>query len=330
MSYIQEAPNAIQVEFTEGCNLRCDFCAVQGIQEKQGSGYHFMTEDTAHRIAIQIAEAGWNPRIEFAMHGEPTLNPSVEILIAIFRAQLPRQQLMMTSNGGGLLPNPVKRLNRLFDSGLNVFAFDAYESVKIWEKIADALGWNGNAEERFQCAIYPDDKTMSPHTRRPLGRLFIWVRDISKTTQGTHSNLTNQGGTAAPPTESMEGKRCAKPFRELSFRWDGTVAICCDDWRGLYKCGDIHASSIQDIWNGPAMDAARHYLIRGMRSYLQPCGGCDVRSYRVGLLPDKYGKVKLQDPTQEHADAATEAMSGDPYTAPVFRAWELVQLGGRK
>lgn len=326
MSYVQEAPYAVQVEFTEGCNLRCDFCAVQGIQEKQGTGYHFMTEDTAYSISAQIADLGWNSRIEFAMHGEPTLHPSAEILIAIFRAQLPRHQLMMTSNGGGLLPDPVKKLNRFFDAGLNVFAFDAYESVNIHFKVHDAL--SVPSQMGFEWGWYPDNKEMSPHTRRPYGtRLFIWVRDISKATEGTHSNLTNQGGSAAPPDESMEGKRCAKPFRELSIRWDGNVAICCDDWRGVYQCGNITKTPMKEVWNGRAFDAARSYLYRGLRSYLRPCAGCNVRSYRVGLLPDKFGKVMLDEPTQENADAASSAMSSEPYAAPVLREWELVQLG---
>lgn len=328
MAYVQESPNAIQVEFTEGCNLRCDFCAVQGIQEKQGQGYHFMTEDTAYSISQQIAHLGWNPRIEFAMHGEPTLNPSAEILIAIFRAQLPRHQLMMTSNGGGLLPDPISKLNRLFNAGLNVFAFDAYESVKIHEKIRGALDSMAPYSWGFRVGFYPADKEMSPHTRRPSEtRQFIWVDDISRATEGTHSNLTNQGGTAAPPTESMEGKRCAKPFRELSIRWDGSVAICCDDWRGVYQCGNITKTPMKEVWNGPAFDAARSYLYRGLRSYLRPCFGCDVRSYRVGLLPDKFGKVMLPEPTQADADAATEAMNHEPYAVPVFREWELTQLG---
>jgi radical SAM protein with 4Fe4S-binding SPASM domain len=331
MSYVQEPPFAIQIEFVEGCNLRCDFCAVQGIQEKQGKGYKFMEQDTSYVLAKEISRLGWKSRIEFAMHGEPTLHPYGVGLIERFRYFLPHNQLMMTSNGVGLLPDPYYRLKALFDAGLNVFAFDAYESVKIHEKIAVGLGLDGSDMEsgrEFQVGYYPDEPLFNPHKRRPSGtRLFIWLRDISKATHGTHANLTNQGGTAAPPDYSREGQRCAKPFRELSIRWDGNIAGCCDDWRGVYKCGNVMQTPLDEIWNGPAFDAMRHYLIVGARGNLEPCNGCNVRTNRLGLLPDKYGRVKLSLPTSQHATDAVAAITGQPYSAPVLRQWELTQLG---
>lgn len=333
MSYVQEPPFAIQIEFVEGCNLRCDFCAVQSIQEKQGKAYKFMDHPTAVRIAHEIMRLNWNSRIEFAMHGEPTLHPYCAMLVRTFREILPHNQLMLTSNGSGLLPEPYERLKELFDEGLNVFVFDAYESVKIHEKITQAM-WSDPdssipcAFPDFEAGIYPDYPEFNPHRRRPSGtRLFIWLRDISKATHGTHANLTNQGGTAAPPDYSREGQRCAKPFRELSIRWDGNIAGCCDDWRGVYKCGNVMQTPLDEIWNGPAFDAMRHYLIVGARGNLEPCNGCNVRTNRLGLLPDKYGKVKLPLPTSQHATDAVAAITGQPYSAPVLREWELTQLG---
>ena len=34
-NFYQDPPNAIQVEFVEGCNLACSFCGIQYIREKR-------------------------------------------------------------------------------------------------------------------------------------------------------------------------------------------------------------------------------------------------------------------------------------------------------
>jgi hypothetical protein len=175
MNYIQDPPFAIQIEMTEGCNLRCNGCGLNGIREPAPNhDLKFMTHDTAHSIAEQIATVGWNPRIEWAMHGEPDLSPNANEIIAIFRKYLPKQQLMMTSNGGGLLRSPgiLDNLAAKFSAGLNIFSFDAYEFVKIKDKVDAALANTNNLP--FEIHRYPDEADFSPHRRyRPTDRIFI-------------------------------------------------------------------------------------------------------------------------------------------------------------
>ena len=37
-NYYQDAPNAIQIELVEGCNLACSFCGIQSIRSNGASG----------------------------------------------------------------------------------------------------------------------------------------------------------------------------------------------------------------------------------------------------------------------------------------------------
>src|SRR5450631_2938097 len=98
MIFRQEAPFAAQIELSEGCQLYCDFCGLQGIRTIKEKNFKFMSASTAESIASQIELAGWNPRIEFAMHGEPTMNPEYILIVNIFRQYLPKHHIMMTSN----------------------------------------------------------------------------------------------------------------------------------------------------------------------------------------------------------------------------------------
>jgi hypothetical protein len=327
MSYVFEPPNAVQIEFTEGCNLACTFCGINGIRAKAGGPFLFMTPAVASRVARGLADVirthGWNPRIEFAMHGEPTMNPDHVQLVQIFRAHLPHQPLMMTSNGGGLLKGDTARnIDALLDAGLNVLALDNYSTVNIVPKIQarvaeDPLG------VRATWYDYPAQPEGNPHRRRNVqARDVVVVADIASTDTGTHSTLSNHCGAAAPLSDHMNGKRCAKPFRELSIRYDGNVALCCEDWRGTYRVGNATVSNLDTLWQGAAMRAARRKLYHGERDF-GPCKGCTHRSYRTGLLPDKYGKETLPRATAADKAAIEAALKGKPYaTIVIKRDWE--------
>ncbi len=299
--YQQEPPFCIQVELTEGCNLRCSFCGLNGIRAKDND-YKFLTKEDAVIIVDKIVEAGWNPRIEFAMHGEPTINPETVSIVRYFRKQLPKANLMMTSNGGGLLATPA-RIDALL-LYLNVLALDWYENVNIVPKLLKA--YKGKHKPRY----YPKDLTANPHQRRkPTQHDLVVVQDIAEASSGTHATLNNHSGCGAPKNSNGDGKRCAKPFRELSIRWDGSVAVCCNDWRGYYKVGNVLDTDLEDLWQSPALQAARRKLYHGQRDF-GPCEGCDALSYRTGLLPDKKGKQSLPEPTQRDEQIIKKALAG--------------------
>uniref|UniRef100_A0A6M3L1E8 Putative iron-sulfur cluster-binding domain contining protein n=1 Tax=viral metagenome TaxID=1070528 RepID=A0A6M3L1E8_9ZZZZ len=326
--YKQEPPNAVQIEPCEGCQLACSFCGIQGIRENDSHGplnvtgtnskpFKLMKISTAKKIAKDIKNAGWNPRVEFAMHGEPTMNRKLSSIISIFRKYLPRSSLMLTTNGGGLIKgNITENINNLMKFGLNILLLDDYETYKISSKIIEK--YKGPFEMRY----YPKDNAANPHRRRkPNEHEIIITQDVSNQPGGTHGKLMNHCGCAFPLNDSMAGKRCARPFREISIRWDGSVSICCMDWRGIYKCGNVLKSSIDEIWNNKFFYAARIKLYHGERTF-EPCLGCDTRSYRVGLLPDKKGKVKLSETDTYTENILTQAIAGRSYTKPVKRPWE--------
>lgn len=336
MARKQEAPFAVQIEASQGCNLGCDFCGIHAIgYQKKKRGLDLMSVETAESVASQMAAAGWNPRVEFAMHGEPTMHPALDALIAVFRKHLKRSFIMVTSNGGGLLGGDVPgKVRALFDAGLNTLALDNYENVNIVPKIMEKLTGtpydesfgndylvcgSGERGERGLVNVhwYPHDKTLSPHSRH-RGRSIIVIQDISKASDGNHSHLNNHAGSAGPLDFSKNAQRCAKPFREMSIRWDGNVAICCNDWPGKYRTGNAaEKGGLLRVWEGAAMEAARAALYNGRRDMIDTCNGCNAVSYRVGLLPDKLGKEVLPLPTPAQKRAIKAAQAQGPYTTTV-------------
>lgn len=304
MTYKQDAPFAIQVELMLGCNLNCEFCGIRGIGFGSGAnGYYEMPLEVALKTAKAIAEAHWTSRIEFARRGEPTLNANLFPIISVFRNQLPNNSLMMTTNGGGLLTSPQKYIEDLFFSGLNVLAIEEYEHALISKKIKERLDMDKLAALGIEVFYYPNNKRGNPHRRRkPDEKHLVFVADITRTSDGTHSVITNHGGYAGPLKEFS--KPCAKPFRELSIDWNGSISHCCIAWAGEMICGNVLQRPLIEIWNNERFTAIRRKLLHGQRDF-STCLGCDHPSYRIGLLPDKFGQRKDAFPLP---DEKTEAI----------------------
>lgn len=323
----QDPPFAVQLEPVEGCSLACSFCALQSIRDngadamlgvhgKNSVPYRFADPNLIERIAQQIARLKWNPRIEFAMHGEPTMHPDLPRLVHRVRKWLPKAYLMLTTNGSGI--TTMDKVRALFDAGLDTLAFDNYQHASWREKTAKAL--NDYAHEYdIDLYDYPMEAAGNPHQRFKSKRITI-IEDISSNTQGTHQ-ITNQGGNSGE-AQRMQ-KRCAKPFRELSIRWDGNVALCCDDWRGEYKIGNVNDMPLDALWQHKRFVVARVALYNERRDVLPVCSRCNVRTYRNGLLPDKFGKQKLPPLTPRVLEVistvAAEAKRGKVFSLKLKR-----------
>jgi organic radical activating enzyme len=313
-----DAPFTIKIELVEGCNLFCKWCGIRGIRKGPG-GYKFLTISLAKKIAKQIKESGWNPRLELAMRGEPTMNPNLLEIIHILKEENKFIPIMITSNGGGLLKNNniTKNISSLFEAGLNVLALDDYKYSKIIPKIKNE--YKGN----IPITTFPEE---SPYKKRKYNeKIIIIIPDIGQYTKLSTRTLSNHCGCAFPLNFSKKDSLCARPFRELAIRYDGKVPLCCNDWRGTYICGDITKNNIVEIWNNKNFDAVRRVLFFNKRTF-PPCLGCDSISYRLGFLPDKMGKKKkeIENPDEECFTTIKNILKESPLNKIVKRPWEIL------
>ena len=324
------------MELTEGCNLACSFCGIQQIRDNGADGpswthgknskeYKFMTKETLYSIINTVKNSNWNPRFEFAMHGEPTMHPEYKEFIHIVRTSLPKASIMMTSNGGGLLGDVNTKVNELMEAGLNILFLDNYERIRIVDKIKEK--YNGP----YQVIEYPQNPEGNPHKRKkPHEKIIVVGADLTIATSGTHAQVSNHAGSAFPLNHKQQGKRCAKPYRELSVRWDGNVAVCCNDWTGIYKCGNVNDyAKIDDLWNNDAFYSARVKLYHGQRDF-GPCNGCDSTTIRNGLLPDRMGKQDLPLPDKTTNYFIDKACGGNSYTKAVKPVYDFINLPSDK
>lgn len=121
--------------------------------------------------------------------------------------------------------------------------------------------------------------------------------------------------------DKPSSKKCSVIFRDFMVRWDGNVAICCNDFRGEYFVTNImQHNDLKDVYFHPRLESARKYLMLGQRKDIHPCDICNTTPIRVGLLPDSAGKLTLKKPNE--IDRTIVSKVYKPLASIEKRAWE--------
>lgn len=277
-------PYSIQIELSNNCTRRCKWCGVSTIKAKPHQDQKFMSTELATNIAKQLGTWFGHKRIEFALRGEPTLNPKCIEITKIFRENFPKSQLMITTNGDIIRKN-INIINDLFDNGLNILLVDAYERYDWWKEQLSNL--------RFNFFDFYEDKPMVyGYIGYKEQRIILMDSIIKKNRQTMIRRLNNQGGSVNCPELGIVPltyplmRRCSNPFRELVIFNDGSVPICCmAGYKNKFIVGKTPEQSLKDIWNSDLYNAVRKLLYHKQRIFL-PCLRCDYKGYRLGLLKE--------------------------------------------
>jgi radical SAM protein with 4Fe4S-binding SPASM domain len=327
-------PWCVQPELTEGCSMShgtgpgglCHFCGLGAIRNGPGE-YKFMTTETAQLLAQEMASFCPKARIEFAMRGEPLMNPKHRQIFEIFRNYLPKAQMMVTTNGDTMrspatnmhLQRMVAQCNLLFSSGINFILMDTYLPEERRRRLRDEA--YGLANHDIRVIDYfkdwmPIGKSPYANSGQKIQRTVVLMDDLSLM-DGTHGSRMVKTHAGSNPTSSIDAplnRSCGRPFREMTITWDGDFTLCCDDWRHQYVIGNIGSKSMKELWQHPRIEAARARLMNHDRSF-GPCASCDAPAApRYGLLP-LYGS-----PTPEEI-ALTEQITNE--NAHIIPLWSL-------
>lgn len=281
-------PWCIQPELVEGCTRICPFCGLQAIRNKPGN-FKCMTVELATKIAEECAEFCPHARVEFAMRGEPLVNPRHLEIFALFRCYMPRAQLMVTTNGDTLRGRMQKRMDLMFEAGLNFVLLDTYYPEPGRTQLRqEAYTLHGVTVIDYFKEWMPIGKSPYHNHGKSLQRTVVLMDDIAAH-DGEHGSRlvkTHAGANRSKPIPLVPLRRnCGRPFREMTIAWNGDVTLCCDDWVKEYIIGNVNDRTLRSIWVDPLFEAARARLYHKDRNF-GPCRKCDAPSApRSGLLP---------------------------------------------
>lgn len=303
-------PNIIQIETVQGCNRRCSFCGTMGMEK----AFHFAERKTIVHTCKLIREAGLNCRILLAGHGEPTIHPHIVEIVADIRRILPRNMIHLFTNGT-VIEKRDGLVTALFEAGLNDLVFDEYSDHRVGEFV----------RSNPVCNIFPivEQRAGVPLFcgKNSKAKRICITPPIDGEGNTMSRKLNNHCGAGMKPEEKPLNQKCSVVFRDFFIRWDGNIAICCNDFRGEYFVTNIRkCKRLEEAYFHQRLESARKFLIRGDRRAIYPCSVCSVKAIRPGLLPDSAGKVKLELPTGD--DSMIVNIKKAPLAKTEKRAWE--------
>lgn len=305
-------PNMVQIETVQGCNRRCEFCGTMGIERK----FRYADIETVRHTCRLIREAGLNCRILLAGHGEPTMHPRLPQIIQVIRKTLPGNMIRLFTNGTVIAKRP-EMVVELFGAGLNDLVFDEYTDSRIGEFV----------RSNPICKSFPifEQGSGTPlfADKKDRQRICI-VPPIDGGGNTASRKLNNHCGAGMRQLTEPLRARCAIVFRDFFVRWDGSVAICCNDFRGEYRVTNImECRTFEEAYMHERLESARRFLMQGDREHVHPCDVCSAKPIRPGLLPDARGQLKMEAPTER--DLLIVRQRAKPLAKVVKREWEESQ-----
>lgn len=313
-------PNTVQIELVQGCNRSCQFCGSNGFEHQ----LNYISKEILKRQCELIEESGYNPRILLAGHGENTLHPHFFSCIKLMRKTMPKAWIQILTNGY-LIKKDLNNICKMFDAGINDVTLDEYSDSTFDREEIKALleEYETTSGVHVDFVIMQKGVPLYAPKQYKKHRLLI-IPAIDDEEISTSRKLTNHCGAGMPPDDTYKKRTCTRIFREMAFRWDGWVAICCQDFRGqspIVNCMDASVKCFDDIWRHETFEAARRILYHKKRIFF-PCNICNLLPMREGLIPDHLGKEPMEKPTKADYKLVCSVSKNPPLTAMKAREWE--------
>jgi radical SAM protein with 4Fe4S-binding SPASM domain len=267
----QKLPLPTEIEISESgtCNRTCSFCprsATNFVDKKE-----FITNSLHEKLCIELKELNYKGTIRYSGFVEPMLDKNIFNLIKMVRNYLPESNIEMVTNGD---PLNLKRLKKLFESGLNKILISAYDGKKESDKLED-LCIQANLSEKQYIVRH---------------RYYSEDQDFGIT-------LSNRSGLMVDAEFKIDAlkeplkKPCYIPSYTFFLDYQGDVLMCPHDWGKKAVLGDLNKEKLIDIWFSKKFMGIRKMLNKSNRNF-EPCNVCDVEGTFMGLKNSEYFKSK--------------------------------------
>ena len=290
----------IQIQTHTQCNFRCKFCPHGKIPIQHGE----MTDETFQEVCRQLGELQFRGTIYPYLMNEPLMDPKLPARIAALRAACPGARIWVDTNGSLAT---AELLTRIVESGAGVVTMEMYlaRGQRIARKYLDM-----HAE-------------LPAHVQE---RVFIYERAADAVLTNRAGNLPDRPVPARPLALP-----CERPFRQVYVAYDGSLLLCCQDWRREVIMGNLVETPLIEIWRSSEYERIRGSLLKPDRG-MKLCERCDY-SGRPSDMPACYrpqlpGGVRVRWRWAWPAAAARDVL-GNRMLARYARGWLRRRVLGR-
>ena len=289
------APVDISLELSSLCNLHCSYC-YHGDPANLPFKRKFMTWDTAKLILYQAAEAGVSS-VKMNWRGESTLSPIFPKVCSYARDLAGRGIFIdRLTNTNACFPNTADHTFRaLADQTKVKISYDSFNAA-----VFEAQRRGGNHElatrniDRFYNWPRRQTELVIQAVRTQANKDEDFEGEIKKRWPSAGLSVRDVvDGRLEKNIESMLVKSrtgrsrqsCLQAHVRLIFDYSGKPSPCCPDIRNELVLGDIHETSLVEIFNSAKARALRASLKDGTAFAASPCATCSSHETYRGYTP---------------------------------------------
>ena len=276
LGIIRKMPIHIDLELTTRCNYNCVMCEHSSSNSPKLMDIPFKM---AKKIVKQFAEGG-GCSIKFVYLGEPLLYKKLSEIIK-YAKKKGIVDTILASNGSLLTPDSS---TQIIKAGLDWITFsvdscqpEIYKQIRI----------NGNLKIVTRNIRGFHDVRNMLESKTPKIVIQCIKMDLNKdeidsgqytsfwspyADEIRFSRLETYANRKILPEAS--GFFCASPFRRLTIRADGKIALCCGERRDNKIFGDIRKNTIKEVWMGKEFQNIRDLLKEGKAHLIEQCQIC--------------------------------------------------------
>ena len=263
-------PTEIEISESGTCNRTCSFCprsATDFVDKKD-----FISNLLHEKMCVELKELNYKGTIRYSGFVEPMLDKNIFNLISMVRRYLPESNIEMVTNGD---PLNLKRLNKLFESGLNKILISSYDG-KEESQILEDLCISANLKKEQYIVRH---------------RYYSEEQDFGITLSNRSGLMTNAEFKIDALKEPLK-KPCYIPSYTFFLDYQGDVLMCPHDWGKKVILGDLNKEKLLDIWFNKKFMKIRKMLNKSNRNF-KPCNVCDVDGTLMGEKNSQYFNPNL-------------------------------------
>lgn len=274
-------PKIIEFQFHNLCNANCIICPYSDVKERKG----FMDELLFEQIITEVGDK--EILLIPYLNNEPFLDSSYCEKIKKINNYCPNAKIEISTNLSKVNEKVIQKLCELniYELRISFFAYSKvyYEKMmpglcyeKVWSNLEKILASD------LKNKISKISITMIEHEYLHASE-FDNMKDLC-TKNGIGFNKWGYLDRAGNNTKFSNRiykkniKACEqkRPLERMHILYDGTVILCCQDWRREVVIGNLRNNTIQDIWMGDRYQELRSKIYDEDRACIELCKRCKL------------------------------------------------------
>ena len=260
-------PTEIEISESGTCNRTCSFCprsAKDFVDKKE-----FISNFLHQKLCNELKGLKYKGTIRYSGFVEPLIDKNIFNLINMTRTHLPESNIELVTNGD---PLNLKRLNKLFENGLNKILISAYDDEE-------------NAIKLENLCI---DAKLKKNQFIVRHRYYSKDKDFGITLSNRAGLMENAEFKIKSLEKSLKNP-CYIPSYTFFLDYQGDVLMCPHDWGKKIILGNLNKEKLIDIWFSKKSMNIRKLLNKSNRNFT-PCNVCDVEGTFMGEKNAEYFK----------------------------------------